>query len=803
MLRNYITIAWRSIEKHRFFSVLNIAGLSIGIAFVFLIAADVWKEMQVNQSLKNADQQYIIQSKWKDPNMGGALTTLGPLAKMLHDQYPNLVANYYRWDGITSNVSYGDKHFREGLQVSDSTLLDMYGFQLLYGNAKNALTDPFSVVITEAKALKFFGRTDVLGKTLNIESFGGGKHDFIISGVLKETPDNSVTHVDANNDNQIFLPVGSAIFFGRNFDPWTNIYIISYVELKKGVTPKDLEKPIRQLVKANAPPIIADNIEPYLVSLNNYYLDAGNGLVKKMLYTLSFIAGFILLMAMINFVNLSISKSSARMREIGIRKVLGGLKKQLVIQFLTESILLVCLATFVALILYSLSKEYIGHLLNRRLPALTTFPAYFIFIPIIFILFAGMLAGFYPAWVLSSLKSVDSLKGKLPGVKENILFRKTLVGFQFATAVIVFVGAIIISEQVSYFFGKSLGYNKDFIVSAQVPRDWSPQGVQHMEMIRKQFEDLAQLDHASLSYEIPNGNNGGSILIYKAASDSTQSISADLLSTDEQYAATYQIPVLGGSFFNSPNQAFDSANVVINETAARALGFNDPQKAIGTRAKIQGYGPMIFTIYGVTKDFHFGSMQGKIQPLAFLHVKLTTGYRFLSFKMKPGNIASNIEALQKKWAQLIPGAPFEFLFMDQNLQKMYQSELQLKQASYTATILSFTIVLLGVVGLIVISIQKRTREIGIRKVLGAPVLSIIYLFLKEFILIIFLSSIVAFPAAYYIMQNWLNDYFYRVPITPSPFIFALTALAIITSPLIIFQTMRAALANPVSSLKTE
>ncbi len=799
MIENYFKIAWRSIVKNRFYSAVNIIGLSTGIAFTLLIAAYVWSELQVNSSLENEDRQYILQSKWKDPNEGYPLATLGPLAKALRQNYPDLVANYYRYDGITSNVSKGAKSFREGLQVGDSTLLNMYGFKLLHGNAATALKDPFTVVITSEKAIKYFGKTDVVGQTLAIENFSGSKHDFIITGVLDKFQRNSVTHLVDDFPNDLYVSDANLNFFGRNMN-WTNSYIASYIELQKGVIPKDLEKPIAHLVQQNAPPEIAADMSPYMVSLKDYYLDANNGLVKKMLYALSAIALFILVMAIINFINMSVSRSAARMREIGIRKVLGGLKRQLIMQFLIESVIIVLLATIFAFIIYVSTKDLFSTILNKPVPALTDFPLYFIAFPLLFILIIGFIAGIYPAFVLSSLRSVDSVKGKLSSVKENVLLRKSLIAFQFGTATIAFIGAIIISQQVNLFLGKDLGYNKDYILSAQVPRDWTPQGVNKMENIRNQLATLPLVSNVALSFEIPDGNNGGQAGIYKQGSDSTQAIAAQVLQTDEHYLSVYKIPLKAGSFFDG--RGLDSGKVVINETTAHTLGWKDAADAIGMQVRFPG-DPTVFTVKAVTNDFHFGSMQQKVPPIVIFNVQFSPIYRYLSFKIKPGNINASVEAIQKKWSALMPGAPFEYKFMDETLAKLYKSEIQLKKASYTATVLALIIVLLGVLGLISLSIQKRTKEIGIRKVLGSSVASIITLFVKEFLGVILVAGILACPLAYIIMHNWLQAYAYRIDITATPFIISMLMLGIITAVLICLQTIKAALANPVKSLRTE
>src|SRR6185437_8911770 len=326
----------------------------------------------------------------------------------------------------------------------------MYGFPVLNGNIKTAFNDPFSAVVTQEIAKKYFGKTEAVGQAITIDNFSGSKHDFIITAVLKSLPDNSVTKVNDNNINGVFLSPGSTNFFNRQIDSWNNSGIVSYVELQKGVSPKQLDEPIRRLLHQNTTTDLKQT-HTILVSLNDYYFQVNNHLVEKMLYTLSCIAAFILLMAIINFINISISKASSRMKEIGVRKVLGGMKKQLVFQFLTESVLLVFFSTIVALFIYQFMRPYLSSVLGKEIPTLFSFPFYIYFVPVLLVLAIGLLAGIYPALVLSSLNSAEVIKGKLTSVKENILLRKSLVAFQFCIAAIVLIGSIIISKQVNYF----------------------------------------------------------------------------------------------------------------------------------------------------------------------------------------------------------------------------------------------------------------------------------------------------------------------------------------------------------------
>jgi putative ABC transport system permease protein len=799
MLHNYFTIAWRNILKHKLFSFINIFGLSVGIAFTLVIAVYVWQESNTNGELRNADNQYIIKSDWKDEGMGYDISTLAGLPQALKRNYPHLVANCYHWDGVSSNVSKGDKAFRENLQVGDSTLIHMYGFKLLHGNAATALNDPFSVVIRADCAIKYFGKTDVVGQTLTIESFTGQKHDFTITGVLAPYRKNSVTNVIEKSNSTMFLPAPAAKFLGRDLDSWANVVVVGMIELKKGVKPVDLTGPMKTLIKENASPQIAANLTPHLVDLKSYYHD--DPTVKKMIFTLTCIALFILLMAVINFVNICISRSSQRMKEMGIRKVLGGLRKQLIFQFLTESVLMVLIATLLSLGVYVLTKPFFADLLATEMTGVFAFPAYFYLVLVLFALTIGLIAGLYPALVLSSLKSIDSLKGKRDQVKDNVFFRKALIAFQFTTAAVALIAAIVISNQINLFFGKNLGFDKDYVVYAQLPRDWSKTGVQKMEHIRYQLAQLNQVKSVTLSWEIPDGNNIGYLQAYKMRDNAEHAFASQLLITDNQYAKTYNIPLKAGEFFKPQYVQSDSAQVVINETQSKALGFKYPKDAIGQKFNVQNSQP--YTICGVVADFQFGAMTGAVMPMTFVNVNQSTQYRFFSVKLRPGNMQANLTAMQKKWAELLPGAPFEYNFMDDALAKIYKTEIQLKKASYLATGLAIVIVLLGVLGLISLSIQKRTREIGIRKVLGSSIQDIILLFLKDFWGVVVIAGIISCPLGYWLMSKWLESYAYKVSLNAVPFGVAILALLVATTLLIVLQTMRAALTNPVKSLRTE
>jgi putative ABC transport system permease protein len=401
---------------------------------------------------------------------------------------------------------------------------------------------------------------------------------------------------------------------------------------------------------------------------------------------------------------------------------------------------------------------------------------------------------------MSSRNVINALKGKFSDIQANTIVKRTLIGFQFTIAIIVLVAAIIVSQQIDKFFGDNLGYNKEFIVSSQVPRDWTPEGTRKMLRVRSEFAKLPQVESVTLSFEIPNGMNGFDPMIYSTSTDSTQAKSMQQLVTDAFYFDTYKIAMKAGANFSEIEA--DSSKAIINETAVKALGWSSNQEAIGQQLKVVG-NPFVFTVKGVVSDFHFNSLQQETRGMLFLQSTLVNNYRYLSFKLKPGNIAESIKAIETKWASLLPGSSFEYSFMDQTLERMYGSELQLKKAAMLSTAIAFFLVLMGVLGMVSFSIQKRMKEVGVRKVLGAPVFSILYLFLKEFLGLILLAGVIASPLAYLLMDKWLNNYVYRISITPIPFLASIALVVLVTILLIVARTRKAVAANPVNSLRAE
>lgn len=799
MIRSYLTVAWRNIVKGKYFSILNIGGLAIGICFTMLIGSFVLHEYLVNKDIKNIDQQYIIQSKWKKDKLGQSFTTFGPLAKALKERYPGLVGNYYRYDGISTIVSKGPNSFRENLQMGDSTFLDMYGISLIYGDKDQALKDPFCVVLTKESAIKYFGRADVLGKSITIENFSSERHAFKVTGVIRTLANNSITNLTKDGKSEFYISKSNLSFFGRNMD-WKNRWIPSYIELKKGVTPEDLVGPMKSLIEMNVPDNISTQVQAGLAPLKSYYLSNNDGAGEKLVIALLLIALFILAMTVINFLNMTVARSTSRFKEIGVRKVMGGLKYQIIIQLLLESTLVVFIATFLGIIAFVLTRVIFSQYLGFEMTALSSLPTYFLILPILFVLILGLTAGIYPAIQLAKLNATDAMKKVFHSVRGMTILRNSLISFQFVSAAVAFIMAIIITKQVNLFLDKGLGYNKDLVLTAQVPRDWTKAGQLRMANIGQQLKGIRGVENVSLSYELPSGNSGGQASVYRIQQDSTQAVGAEALQLDSQFPDVYEIPMIAGSYFSQNGQ--DSANIVLNETTARILGWNDPDNAIGSQVQMTG-DPTIFTIKGVLADFSFGSMKNKMSPLVLFDIKTIPIYRYFSFRLNGTDITSTIDHLQSKWRELMPNAPFEYNFMDDELRNIYQSEIRLRKATYLGTSLAFIIVLVGIMGLVSLSIYNRTKEIGVRKILGATSLQIICLFLKEFSGVLVFTILIASPLSYLLMHYWLNGYAYHITISFWPFAISFTVLIFLTTLLIFLRTYKTAKANPVLNMRIE
>ena len=501
MLKNYFTIAFKHLTRHTFYSVLHIICLVIGITFSMLIGFYVYDQESVNAQIKNLNSQYIIHSKWKDPREATGKTTLNPLSKTLREQFPELIANYYRFIELPCAVTASDKHFKEDISIGDTGFISMYGFTLEYGNPASPFRDNRSAVVTESFAKKFFGKTNVTGQVITIETPMGTRENFTITSILRVIPFNSVTHYNTDHLNNIFIPAAShALFspYGNELDDWYNVFITNMIELKPGIPVTALSKPISRILQTHASDHIIQNLSIELIPLKDYYLQENNGMVKKMITTLTSIALFILLMAVINFVNIHVGSAAYRMKEIGLRKLFGGNRSQLIWQFLVESLTISVIAGIISLFSYEMFRPVFNSILNTTLTPVSRLNPAEIIILTAFIFLQGFIAGIYPAFILSASKIYKAVKGKIETGKDSLSVKKLLIVIQFTIAIGVFIAAINISRQVAYFFSKDLGYTKEQVmIISSLPKKSDSSGIINMEYAAHELARNAGIESVS------------------------------------------------------------------------------------------------------------------------------------------------------------------------------------------------------------------------------------------------------------------------------------------------------------------
>jgi putative ABC transport system permease protein len=799
MLRHYLTIAFRQFKKNKLYSAINILCLTIGISFSLFIGVYIMDQLAINKDLRNSDRQYILKSKWKEKDLGPEITTVSALAKGLKEEYPHLVANYYRYNPVTNVVSAGDRFFKEDISIGDTTLISMYDFPLVHGDRDHAFPNQSSAVITETLALKLFDTKNAIGKTLTVQNtIAGDKQDYTVSAVMKDIPYNSVTHV-INANYSVFLPTTGNRYYG--YDPsqnWDQSNEISFIELQPGISPDKMKLALESILKKYSPDFIWKYLTVETIPVKNYHLKDNNRALARMITMLALISVFVLLMVIINFININIGTSSYRLKEIGLRKTFGSERKHLIRQFILEALAITTIATVFSLLVYQVLRPVFGDVLNTRFESFWQFSFYRLLLLLGFVVLIGVLAGLYPALVLSGTNLVQAVKGKISSGKGGLILKRVLLVAQFSLAIFVFICGLNVSRQVSYIFSKDPGYNKDqLLVLLAFPKQWDSAGILKMESIKQGLLQVPAVKNVSITFELPEGIPNSRIVLYPPKSSSAEhELNLPIVVADEDYATTLGIKVIAGSFFHESQYG-----LILNETAVKQLGL-DPQAIVGQKIQtpIRDNG---IQIVGVVKDYHTSGMQEKIGPIGFIHVRNRNTYRFLAVKLNTRNMYQTIESIKTKWRQMVPNSPFDYSFMDEKFASLYRTELQLQTASRIATVLNLVIVALGIIGVMAFMLQKRLREMAVRKVLGAAPADIIMIFLKEYAPLIIIAGLLACPVAYLITESLLSDFAYRVQQNMAPYLIALGIVALISVLLISVQCFRTAIESPVKNLKSE
>jgi putative ABC transport system permease protein len=800
MYKCYFKIMMRNMLRQKFYSAITMLGLTVGITFALLIGIFIWGELQVNTDLKEIDRLYLMETNYKtDEGNQPPFFVPALLGQAAIEQYPTLFEKYYRFRDRGITVSKDDHHVRLQSMIGDSTFFDMFGFRVLHGDPQNALNKPNTIVITEKIARQFFDRSDVTGESLTVNTEVNGLKEHVITAVIADVQEkNSVTDF-MNSDAQVFLPQESRVDFNLGFQDEWNTSIITYLKLTEGTFPGEAAATLNKILQKDAPQDISSDKTIVLNPLSNYYLLTNHGAVQKLIISLSVIVAFILLLAITNFVNISIASSFSRLKEVGVRKVIGGVKRQVLIQFLSESLLLAIVSGTLSLLLYEILHHYFAEVLGVSLPSLLEMDLLFWWYFLMGIVVIGLLAGLYPSFYLSSTGTIESLKGKFNSVRGTLRFSRGLVGFQFLVAVFILVTSVVMSRQISYFMEADLGYDKSqVLIVSSLPRIWTEEGMNKMEVAKREFLTSPRINSVSLSWGSPNFNfEPYKANINHAGQPVEKGILTSMSSADEAYADVYGLKLLDGKFFLDEGEPFQANRLVLNESAQKALGIH-----VGDKLDIQ-FSDQPFTVAGIVKDFHFESMHEKIKPVAFLHNRDFQAYRYFSFKLNPGSLVQSVQEVEQLWKSIFPNDPFVYAFTDDRLAITYQTELQLRKATTVASVLILIIVLTGVLGLVSLSVAKRNKEIGIRKVLGATVSNILVLISREYAFLMIIAFALSIPVSYLFISQWLSGFAYHMEVSGWMFIVPILALFCITIIMVCAQSFKTAISDPVKSLKHE
>lgn len=807
MLKNYFKIAIRSLFRQKGYTLINIIGLSIGIATALLIFLFVNDELHYDNFFKESKNIYRVYLK---ANLGstainGAYTP-SPMAAALRIDYPEVKVAVRADQQDNMVVSVDDKYYiLDHALWADSDFFKIFNFPLLNGDPAKVLTEPRTVVLTESTARKIFGNENPVNKMIKIEN---DTSYYRVTAVMDDPPHNTHFAFDMILSFHSRGDASSTI--------WLNNSMSTYILLPDNYPYKEMEKKLNELVVKYIGPQVKEfmgaTLEEFIAKGNSYgfflqpltdihlnteithSMKPSNN--KKYLYIFSVIGIFIVIIACINFTNLSTARSIKRAREVGLRKVLGSDRARLIGQFLAESVLVSLFSLIIAIILLEFALPYINHALKLELGFQSYGLVQLVLALIVLAVFIGMLAGFYPAFMLSSFQPITIFRDKLKSGSKGSVLRSLLVIVQFFIAIFILSGTVVVYSQLRFMQNKDLGFNKDKLLVIERAGILNEKLNTFMDEIRK-FPDVINVTHSTSIPGFPNNNNGYRI----EGRDAANTYLMTTTWTDPNFAPTYHLKMAQGRFF-SADMPSDSSAAVINEMAVKKFELKNP---IGTRImQPSPDGKFTFlTVIGVVKDFHFLSLHTAIEPYVFLMKPKGMTFGDISVKLGSGNYNTTLNKVEDLWKQFTNGQPMQYAFLDDRLMTLYQEERRTGGLALGFTILAVLIACLGLLGLISYSTVQRTKEIGVRKIMGASSQKIVVLLARESVRLIIISSVLAWPVAYYFLKGWLADFAYKIGLNPLVFIVTtllIFALAVLT---IGYQALYAATRNPADALRYE
>ncbi len=816
MLKNYFKVAWRNLLKNKTFSFINIFGLSIGLTCCMLISIYIVNEYSYDQHHVNGDRIYQLGTDFmSEGESSRAANTSGALGPLMQREFPEIekTARMMRlFQDDKTLVGYKDpagnrKVFYEKQgYIADSSFFQVLTYDFKEGNPQTALLQPASIVVSETLADKLFGKTGAVGKLISIGSSTHGAHDFTVTGVFKEpaTP----THIDANF---IMSFRGGAMNEFANDNPSliNNNMFYTYLLLKKGAPADKLAKKFPAFVDRHLGAELkarGGTRKYFLSAISDVYLHSGieenvtPGGSKTSLFILGSIALLTLLIACINFMNLSTASSAKRAAEVGVRKVLGAEKRSLLNQFLGESVMMSLLAMIVALALAFLLRPFFEQLSGKAL--LVSFQQHALLVAgfVLLALFTGLFSGLYPAVYLSSFKPIKVLKGKFSNSLAAVSLRKGMVVFQFVISIALIGASVVIAAQMKYLRTKELGFQKDQQVIIPLR---TPAAKASIAAFKAESANNPAIRSIGSSMYYPGISNPQDWLMHKEGKTMNEAKKVYINMVDDNFLQTLGVKLVAGRLFSSQFPADTLTRFVINEEAVTEFGFASAEDAVGKWLAFDFDGQQSqFTIVGVVKNFHFKDLHASIEPFAF---RLYNGapFSYMIAHASTKEMDKTIASLGNSWKKLNPNEPFEYSFLDLDFQKNYEADNRQSRLISAFTIIAIIISCLGLFALATFTAEQRTKEIGIRKVLGASISSLVGLLSKDFLKLVIIAAIISFPLAWYAMNQWLQNFHYKITISWQ--VFAVTALValMIAFLTVSFQAIKTALSNPVRSLRTE
>ncbi len=804
MFLNYLKIAYRSLLKYKGYALINLVGLSLGLTAGVLIMMYVLDEVSFDKFHTNKDRLYRVNTSFTTPESGNesANETNGwPIGKVLEKDFPEVEKVLYTRSANFLLINHGDKRIRQKNHFASPEFFTMFSFPLLKGNTTTALLEPYSIVISEEMERKYFPQGDALNKTLIMAD----TLNMVVTGVMANIPANS--HIQA--DMLISFSTYPALNTQFSYeDGWGNINMRNYILLKEGTDFKLFASKAKDIYMNRVGEMMKNwGVSAYVLfePMPDIYLKtkSGNGMGPvgsiDRIYLVSGIAVFVILLACINFVNLATARSVYRAREVGLRKVVGSTRNGLIAQFLSESFVLTMISLFFALVLMGLSLPYFNQMIGKNYQLLSLANLSIVMGTVILVVMVSLLAGYYPALIMSALKPVEVLKGKMHTSARGVMLRRCLVIFQFVISVALVTGTWIVLDQLTYMQKQKLGFDKDeiFIINAARVNSSNPQA---FEAFKDQLASLAMVNGVSYTNAVPGNPGWMGQVAYAEGKSGEDAVSVEYMAVDDNYLAVLGLELIAGRAFDKQRAADLKEGLILNETAVSVFGWSSPEEALGKKITSPSGTPQ-GEVIGVVKDYHQLGLQQKIGPMT---MDYAPNYSYLyAIKFKAANTQELIASLHELWTKTFPGFDFNYFFLDQDFERQYQSEQRLANVFALFAGITMVIAMIGLLGLVSFMVVARTKEIGIRKVLGADVFSIAGILSKEFVVLVLVANLIAFPLTWYFANEWLQTFAFRMSVNPMLFV-ATTAMAIvITLSVVSFQTIKAALTDPVTALRYE